>query len=554
MSKDILTNAKYWETRAIRAITKGEKTAIEMLKDLKRVFTATEKEIEKEIQAFVTRYKLEIGKPDFSMAELRRYLNMDEFKSAMIDRARYYDEVERLGGYSPEYKAYLRRLSARSNLSRLEELQLQTRHRVESLYREIHGQFTGNLGNVYSDTYYRTMYDLQHGMGIFNSFTAMNQTVINRAISERWLGENYSDRIWAHKDRLIEVLNTTFLRGAALGKNPNVIGRQMAKDVMDSYDRTIVRNCVKLAHTEFMHMASQSTLAAYREYGVVKEYQFLATLDERTCDICGPLDLEHWPLEDAVTGVNFPPLHARCRCGTVAYFPPDEIDKLIEKGLRIARDPVTGQNYYIPRDMTYTQWRESLTEEQGRHVIAKQAAHSQYNADKEQFARYKEYARMAKKEYGAEVTGDLFDGFPTKFADFQEMKYLRPDEWEVYKENRAGLQLTVSHADDTIGLPKVLRLPDETLKATANVNFPEVHGIVPRGSTLTDVRLIAGNGVSTKLRDAKNLSAQYGGIETDWQKKAGLVYTDNFRYDVHWYEYNGDVPGEYVKTVGVKSL
>lgn len=55
-----------------------------------------------------------------------------------------------------------------------------------------------------------------------------------------------------------------------------------------------------------------------------KEYEFMATLDERTCPICSALDGKRFPISAARVGVNYPPLHEGCRCTTIAYDPEDE--------------------------------------------------------------------------------------------------------------------------------------------------------------------------------------------------------------------------------------
>ncbi len=103
------------------------------------------------------------------------------------------------------------------------------------------------------------------------------------------------------------------------------------------------------------------------------------------------------------------------------------------------------------------------------------------------------------------------------------------------------------------GFPKRVSLPDEVLKATAEVDLPNIHGVVPSGSNMSDVYIMAGNGTSTPIRDLKRLYAQYpeAGHPSGWQKKSGTVTTGNFRYVVHWYENNGIVPSNEIKTKGV---
>lgn len=105
------------------------------------------------------------------------------------------------------------------------------------------------------------------------------------------------------------------------------------------------------------------------------------------------------------------------------------------------------------------------------------------------------------------------------------------------------------------GFPKKIFLPDEKLKHTVNVSFegsskaPNIESVVPKGATLTDVYVMAGEGTSTPIRDLKRLYSTYGG--TKWQKKGGTVIGDNFEYNIHWYEEHSFVPIDEIKLKGV---
>lgn len=102
------------------------------------------------------------------------------------------------------------------------------------------------------------------------------------------------------------------------------------------------------------------------------------------------------------------------------------------------------------------------------------------------------------------------------------------------------------------GLPKVIKLPDETLKQTANLNLPNMHAVVPKGTELSSVVAIAGAGTSSPIKDIQRLVSKYPsfGDANGWQKKSGVTVTDNFRYEIHWYENTGGVPSGEVKVKG----
>ena len=426
MSQSTLLNQQYWEDRAILTIEAGEKSAFRMLVNSKNIYSDAAREIQKETEAFYARYA---DSNELTLSDVRKRLDKSQLAAAQEDIQRYYSEVRRVGGFGKGHDDYLRGLSARAYMSRLEELKMQMENTVQNLYREINKSFTDSLSDAWEDSYYQSNFTIQKGLGFFTPFTKPNTRMIETAVKQKWLGENYSDRLWNHKEQLTNSLNTTFLRGVALGWNSNKIGRAMANDVMTKYDRSTVGNCVRLARTEFSKIANDATLDGYKEYGVVKQYKYLATLDIRTSEICGNLDGEVFDIEDAKAGLNYPPMHPNCRSTTIAYFPDDEAAALFDKATRAARDPITGKLYYIPAGTNYKQWRESFTDDGEKHFVKAQKMNKQYSSDKKQ---YKEY----KNAIGS-------SNMPKSFDKFRDLKYNNNDEWSALKDYKAS----VTHGD-----------------------------------------------------------------------------------------------------------
>lgn len=102
---------------------------------------------------------------------------------------------------------------------------------------------------------------------------------------------------------------------------------------------------------------SEATHAGYKEDGV-EQYEILATLDSKTCGVCGKLDGKIYFVSEAVAGKNMPPFHPCCRCTDVPYYP----DMPTEGRTRIARD-AAGKNISVPADMTYEEWKKRFLEE-----------------------------------------------------------------------------------------------------------------------------------------------------------------------------------------------
>jgi len=129
---------------------------------------------------------------------------------------------------------------------------------------------------------------------------------------------------------------------------------------------------------------------------------------------------------------------------------------------------------------------------------------------------------------------------------------------EAAKSNSEAKLLEIIEQDAIIkknsGNPKKRSLPDEDLKVTVNVDTPLVQGVVPKGTVLTNVYVMAGDGTSVPIRDLRRLVNVYGGKVSSWQKKSGDVYGENFKYVIHWYQ-NGDIcPEEEFKLKGVRKI
>jgi hypothetical protein len=95
----------------------------------------------------------------------------------------------------------------------------------------------------------------------------------------------------------------------------------------------------------------EATYKAYEELEVEK-YQFVATLDKRTSDICQELDGKVFDMKDRIVGVNASPMHPSCRSCEIPYIQDDY-------STRFARDS-KGKAIEIPSNMTYEEWKKAI--------------------------------------------------------------------------------------------------------------------------------------------------------------------------------------------------
>lgn len=89
------------------------------------------------------------------------------------------------------------------------------------------------------------------------------------------------------------------------------------------------------------------------------------------------------------------------------------------------------------------------------------------------------------------------------------------------------------------GLPKKVAASGSMIQSTVDLEALKLNGVVPKGAELSNVYIMAGSDTCVQVHDWKRLYNQYGGDPSKWQKKTGVVITNNFKYEIHWYERNG---------------
>lgn len=209
-------------------------------------------------------------------------------------------------------------------------------------------------------------------------------------------------------------------------------------------------------------------------------------------------------------------------------------------------------------DKVYAESQEQRRLEREIRYSKQKAAMMEVAGDKEGFEKEAVKIREKQADYNAfcKKTGRTKRLDRTQVFDYNKSisgkvtSINRKRDKNIFAVKSGSYQNDISSS----GLPKVIKLPNETLKQTANVNLPNIHAVVPKGTELSSVVAIAGAGTSSPIKDIQRLVSKYPsfGDANGWQKKSGVTITDNFRYEIHWYENTGGVPSGEVKVKGVK--
>lgn len=142
----------------------------------------------------------------------------------------------------------------------------------------------------------------------------VNEENVKSCINAIWCadGKHWSDRIWTNKSALQERVMNGLVDCIARGASKDELVKQLRSDMNVGFNQAD-----RIARTELSFVQNQSVLNKYAEAGIQK-YEFLAEIDDRTCDVCADMNGKIFYLKDATVGVNYPPLHPNCRSTTLA--------------------------------------------------------------------------------------------------------------------------------------------------------------------------------------------------------------------------------------------
>ena len=349
------SDIEYWRDRQLEDFTNGEKLALELSKKLKNNYEIAIADIEKNINAFYGKFARENG---ITLQEAKKLLSTKELKSFIRQIEEYINYAEN-NKLANSYISELNTLKYRTKVTRLDELEINLKYELAKLIGKNQTDIINELINEYDEAYLSNIFNFNKNLGLSISFGRPPIDVVNKYLSQNINVANYAigkNQVWHNRlNALTNILNTKIPQGIILGQNPKKVARIAEKALDTDYNAT-----VRLVRTEYNYIYNQATADSYIACGVSR-YQILATLDERTCDSCGPLDLQIVNLADKEVGINYPPFHPNCRCTTIPYFEKDEFDI---KGQRIAKDK-NGQPYMVPEDLTYEEWKKGLSEHEG---------------------------------------------------------------------------------------------------------------------------------------------------------------------------------------------
>ncbi|MCY7476047.1 minor capsid protein [Paenibacillus larvae] len=289
-----MENKEYWEKRQIALWKQVEKKEKRTLEKLVKDYIRMGKQLEKEIAYYYQRYGLD------NVLEYRKMVQ----SLSNSEREMLFRNFDKFAVNHPEY-AYLQPIrESIYKLNRLEGLQLAIYLKQAELGVIEQQLIEELLSQVYKTGYMSTLKYLPNVPVLFG----ISDEILRQTIYQKWVnGENFSDRIWFNKRKLINFIRNymrdALIRGDSYAKIIKMLRGRLQVSMSDAK---------RLITTESAFVLNQANRQAFIDAGI-KKYQITAVLDNKTSKTCRGLNGETFEYGKDIVGVTYPPFHSYCR-------------------------------------------------------------------------------------------------------------------------------------------------------------------------------------------------------------------------------------------------
>lgn len=377
--------SEYWINRAREKIAEDIRYTEKVVELVNKQYGIALTRIEKEIATLFFRYS---ENNELSYTQAIELLTSEEYNDFRMDLASYMDHIE-----DPNIQLELNTLSIKTRITRLERSFYNIQKEIDNVYLYQHKEIEDLLQHTLVNSYKKTLFNIGVGESLSEkSYHMLTKKDILKEFEKPWSGKNFSKRLWHNRSKLKDVLEEEIIQAAIQGTN----SVEAIKRIINKFDVS-KKAASRLIRTEQSYFSSLGNKKAYKELNI-DEYIYIATLDLKTSSICRDMDHKVFKVDEAISGVNYPPMHPNCRSTTAPY--TGELN-----GTRIARDE-KGKNIKVDKNLNYKQWHKKYVESNPNYVVEEKKWKNRYS-DKKQYNNY--------KRAGVNV--------PESFDKYQDLKY-----------------------------------------------------------------------------------------------------------------------------------
>lgn len=280
--------------------------------EIKRIYDRAQREIQKEIDAFITNYA---KGENISIADALKQVNKMDVE-AFAEKAKQYVKER---DFSPQANEELKKYNLRMKMSRLEMLNHHIQLETIAMANDEEKLLTARLDEEVYNEYVRQAGILGESVPSVAQLKSISKVIVTADFH----GANFSSRIWVNRAELQNELEKAISRTMIQGENPRVTARNLRRLVNDN-----VKNkryvAERLAITESSRVQGQTARQSFEDYGY-EEYMWIA--EPGACKICKPLDGKVFKVKDMGGSSPAIPQHPSCRCSTAAHMDRAKLEK-----------------------------------------------------------------------------------------------------------------------------------------------------------------------------------------------------------------------------------
>ena len=299
---------KYWHDRAIEEEKKVYEVTKKQIELQEELYTNAKRKIDTTINFYTNKF-MKNNKVDYIKA--KELLTKDELKEFRWTLSNYINNAKKKDLPLQEYVKLQKQLtnsSLKHRIDKLEAMKHEINMQLNELAKTKELMVEEHLSKVYEEQYYKNLYNNAIATNKSKYISSLNPTQIQNVVKSNWLsdGSSFSDIIWKNKEKLLNEMQKTITVGIISGKTPYSLSEDFARVMNVDRNRATV-----LLQTETARVRSMAEIESYKQMGVSK-YQIIATLDDRTSDICQSMDMKVFDTKDYEVGVTAPPFHPNC--------------------------------------------------------------------------------------------------------------------------------------------------------------------------------------------------------------------------------------------------
>ena len=272
-------------------------------REIKRIYASQLDSIQKEIDSFYGKYAKAEG---ITIAEAKKRVSQHDVKAFERKAAKYVKDKD----FSKKANEELRLYNLTMKVNRLEMLKANIGIELIAGHDEL-DKFMGKILKG------RTEDELKRQAGILGETIRNNAKLAHTIPNASFHHATFSDRIWQYQDMMKADISKLLQSALIQGKNPRAVASELRKYLLgDKHGKGARYNMERLMRTELARVQTEAQKQSFKQSGFGK-YMFIA--NGGCCPACGAINGKKFDIAKMMPGLNAPPMHPNCRCGTAAY-------------------------------------------------------------------------------------------------------------------------------------------------------------------------------------------------------------------------------------------